>query len=515
MAKAALPSETTCNIRHVHIECPICLTRFIDPKILDCQHSFCLKCLQELVDKQDPKTDFIICPVCSKETSIPDEGPSALLNCFLLRSLIDDVINPDGSEEDINPPISSCEGCDEGLEAVSRCVDCDANFCKTCLENHAKLKNHRHHKIVNAIGSSNERLRVTDKPGSSKCRKHTDQELCFYCDTCDSPVCPKCAVFDHRASEHDVSAIKDSIRSYRQAVEEALMKFDECRKEFKKVDDSIKHSQHRFQVMVDQALRDIVAKEEKEVEKIRKASRLLQERVTQISKGRGEEFERKRISNHDKVSRAEQIVASVNDLMQQADDFELLDLKPKVMHNLTFLKELRFQTVQRGKPFVRFKGHDVVTDADIGEILKEWEVKMEFGTKGKAFGAAPSTGLFGQTAAATAPSGKTYKGASSLFSVGASSRSFVDKVQSGTTVKFKPVISTDTDIRSGVTSNINTRHLVITAMKEYENKCVEELRLEDYARAIEDLKQQIEILVHTLSLATITPKGKEHGSAWK
>ncbi|XP_033639131.1 E3 ubiquitin-protein ligase TRIM56-like [Asterias rubens] len=515
MAEAALPSETTCKIRHVHIECPICLTRFIDPKILDCQHSFCLKCLQELVDKQDPKTDFIICPVCREKTSVPDKGPSALPNSFFLSSLIDDVINPDGSEEDINPPISSCEGCDEGLEAVSRCVDCDANFCKTCLQNHAKFKNHRHHKIVNAVGSSNERLRVKDKPGSLKCRKHTDQELCFYCDTCVSSVCPKCAVFHHRASEHDLSAIKDSIRSYRQAVEEALMKFDECRKEFKKVDDSITNSQHRLQIMVDRALNDIVAKEDKEVEKIRKASLLLQERVTQISKERGEEFERKRISNREKMSRAEQIVASVNDLMQQADDFELLDLKPKVMHNLTFHEELRFQTVQRGKSLVRFKGHDVVTDADIGEILKELEVEMEeFGTKGKAFGAAPSTGLFGQTAAATAPSGKTYAGASSLFSVGASSRSFADKAQGGTTVKFKPVISTDTDTKRGVTTYINTRHMFITAMKEYENKCVEELRLEDYAMAIEDLKQK-EILTNTLSLAAITPKEEEHGGVWK
>ncbi|XP_071795874.1 uncharacterized protein [Asterias amurensis] len=388
MAEAALHTETTCKIRQVHIECPICLTRFIDPKILDCQHSFCLKCLQELVDRHDPKTRFITCPVCREKTSIPAKGPSALLNSFLLSSLIDDVINPKSPEVDINPLVSICEGCDEGLDAVSRCVDCEANFCKTCLEYHAKIKLNRHHRVVNAAGSSNEGSRDKTKTCPTKCRKHTDQELCFYCVTCDLLVCPKCAVLDHRSSNHNLSEINDSIRLYRLAVEEALMKFDECRKQFQKVDNSIKHSQHRLQTMVDQALRDIVAKEEEEVANIRKASRLFQDRITQIGQERGEEFGRIQISNSDQMSRAEQIVASVNDLMQHADDFELLDLKPKVMHNLTFHKELQFQTVQHSKSFIWFKGHDVVTDADIGEILEEekWEVKTEFGKSGECEG---------------------------------------------------------------------------------------------------------------------------------
>ncbi|XP_071808190.1 uncharacterized protein [Asterias amurensis] len=389
MAEAALPTtETTCKISHVHIECPICLSRFTDPKILDCLHSFCFKCLQELIDKQDPKTDLIICPVCKKETSIPDEGLSDLLSCFFLSSLFDDVINLEGPKEDINPPVLTCVWCDESLGVVSRCVDCDANFCKTCLKNHAKLKDHKHHQIVDAVSSSTERPKDKDKTEPPKCRKHTDQELRFYCDTCDLLACPVCAVFDHRESNHNLSEINDSIRSYRLAVDEALQKFDECRKQFQKVDDSIKHSHRRLQLMVDRALRDIVAKEEEEITKIRNASRLLQERVTQIGQERGEEFEGIQCSNHEKSRRAEQIVASVNDLMQHADNFELLGLKPKVMQNLDFHKELRFQTVQHSKSNIGFKGHDIVTDADLGEILEEekWEVKTEFGKKGEGKG---------------------------------------------------------------------------------------------------------------------------------
>ncbi|KAM9332405.1 uncharacterized protein KZ484_017515 isoform 2-T3 [Pholidichthys leucotaenia] len=52
--------------------------------------------------------------------------------------------------------------------------------------------------------------------------------------------------------------------------------------------------------------------------------------------------------------------------------------------------------------------------------------------------------------------------------------------QSGTTIKFRPAIENDTMVIAGVTTAISIRHQHITAMKEYENKSVEELRLEDY-----------------------------------
>ena len=88
------------------------------------------------------------------------------------------------------------------------------------------------------------------------------------------------------------------------------------------------------------------------------------------------------------MNRAEQIIASVKDLMQQAEDFELLDLKPKVMHNLEFHKDLQFESAQHSQSFVGFKCHDVVHDADLGEILDEekWQLKTEFGKKGEGDG---------------------------------------------------------------------------------------------------------------------------------
>ncbi|XP_034539547.1 nuclear pore complex protein Nup98-Nup96 isoform X2 [Notolabrus celidotus] len=90
-----------------------------------------------------------------------------------------------------------------------------------------------------------------------------------------------------------------------------------------------------------------------------------------------------------------------------------------------------------------------------------------------SFGTSTSSGgLFGSTNTTSNPFG----GAASLFG----GSGFSATQQPGTTVKFNPPTGSDTMVKAGVTTNINTKHQCITAMKEYENKSLEELRLEDY-----------------------------------
>lgn len=51
----------------------------------------------------------------------------------------------------------------------------------------------------------------------------------------------------------------------------------------------------------------------------------------------------------------------------------------------------------------------------------------------------------------------------------------------GTTIKFQPLLGSDTMLKNGTNTTISTRHQCITAMKEYEGKSMEELRWEDYS----------------------------------
>ena len=68
------------------LECPICLEEIKDPKMLPCQHSFCMEdCLKSLVESNSVSKE-IICPICRKKCSVPRKG---FPNNYTLQSLLE------------------------------------------------------------------------------------------------------------------------------------------------------------------------------------------------------------------------------------------------------------------------------------------------------------------------------------------------------------------------------------------------------------------------------------------
>ena len=59
------------------LECPICFEQFNQPKVLKCQHSFCLEpCLKNMVKSNTRASAkmkyFVECPICRKKYSGDD-----------------------------------------------------------------------------------------------------------------------------------------------------------------------------------------------------------------------------------------------------------------------------------------------------------------------------------------------------------------------------------------------------------------------------------------------------------
>ena len=69
------------------LECPICLEQLKNPKMLPCQHSFCMEnCMKKLQKHRHGKQFHVNCPICRKENYIPKNG---FPNNYVLQSLLD------------------------------------------------------------------------------------------------------------------------------------------------------------------------------------------------------------------------------------------------------------------------------------------------------------------------------------------------------------------------------------------------------------------------------------------
>ena len=91
------------------LECPICLEKFKSPRMLPCQHSFCVEpCLKGIVDLTRKSVQ---CAICRKVHNLPQEGVDGLPKNLLLQDLLDlqsetSVANS-SSIDKRNPPLGN------------------------------------------------------------------------------------------------------------------------------------------------------------------------------------------------------------------------------------------------------------------------------------------------------------------------------------------------------------------------------------------------------------------------
>ncbi|XP_078657960.1 tripartite motif-containing protein 2-like [Branchiostoma floridae x Branchiostoma belcheri] len=205
------------------LTCQVCMLHFRDPKILPCLHTFCKVCLEEWATKQPP----LECPICRIPVSLPDQGVDGLKTNFYVNNLLDFVAAKKGAEPGV--PCQVCEGNVEGSK--SWCVDCAVLLCESCTAMHRKIPGTRDHELVPQDV-------MTAKDGADRfqrkrhCDKHKNQELVFYCESCQALVCTACTVIDHRpGKDHNPVEIATVAQKKTEKLQELLQEMDPRQKE--------------------------------------------------------------------------------------------------------------------------------------------------------------------------------------------------------------------------------------------------------------------------------------------
>ncbi len=80
-------AEKVINKLDEQINCSICLDTYTDPKLLQCFHTYCTKCLIPLVRNRQGQLT-LTCPACRQVTPIPPNGVRALQSAFQINDLI-------------------------------------------------------------------------------------------------------------------------------------------------------------------------------------------------------------------------------------------------------------------------------------------------------------------------------------------------------------------------------------------------------------------------------------------
>merc|ERR1712002_807389 len=132
------------------LTCCVCLDRYRTPKLLPCQHSYCLEpCMEGLVDyvKRQVK-----CPECRAEHRIPYNGIQGFPTNYTLTKFLELHAEITGELPDPNADaiMSRCAVCSEKAY-VNLCAHCDKKVCDTCKAAHCDILKREISRINNQI----------------------------------------------------------------------------------------------------------------------------------------------------------------------------------------------------------------------------------------------------------------------------------------------------------------------------------------------------------------------------
>lgn len=284
-----------------HLNCPVCLDPFQDPKVLNCLHSFCSKCLHKIWQKQldvRQEQQHISCPVCRKVSLLPSEGIAGLPDNFLINNLLGSM---QLTEQPSPAPVgrlnaktrqswsgafaaslpaqlpspgaklgpTKCGNCGEkSIEFC--CLDCNIALCSPCAHVHRKQLTTRSHTTRHLDGLSTSFEPSLLHSGPHLCGEHPDEVLKLYCRPCKQCICRDCALLAHR--DHEYVFLKDIVEEKKQHLETLIADGEQVMEQLHQATRHLQHSMDELQQSADEtatAIRHFIDKHLQAIEQRR------------------------------------------------------------------------------------------------------------------------------------------------------------------------------------------------------------------------------------------------------
>ena len=307
----------------VNLTCPICYQLFNNPKYLPCHHSNCEQCLEKMQVQNK-----IICPECRNEATVPPGGVKDLPNNFFINRMVDELVlkrKVEGEKE------VKCDECDEDEPVVAYCPDCNMFFCQICNELHKRSKRFRGHGIVPLTElRSNKSIPLEAKIKISLCKEH-DEQLKYYCETCEQLVCLYCTVKEHNGHNHDI--VKKMATKHRNELKDVTAPVDKMIRDLSKVHANIDKMKKKIRRQgdkvdkkIDQHYNELVQKLMRQKEQVKQQAH---DAVSQKEKALTVQLEEVEYAQAEVLSMKE-----LKDAIEKSSDQEALSAKKQVIDRM-------------------------------------------------------------------------------------------------------------------------------------------------------------------------------------
>lgn len=202
------------DISEGFLRCSICMESYDTvnrkPKMLQCIHSFCLPCLEELEGQLQCEGKLFSCPLCRAPAVLPSSGVKDLPVNFLLISLMERLSMVDTSGD----ASKMCSFCKQDADLLF-CIDCKFHICPLCKMNHDKIPGTGDHTVIPIEKLSDEKyVKEVLASQTPRCNKHREEKLRFYCLSCCQLVCRDCMLVAHRG--HDCAEAESQVNGVRE-----------------------------------------------------------------------------------------------------------------------------------------------------------------------------------------------------------------------------------------------------------------------------------------------------------
>ncbi|XP_077988015.1 tripartite motif-containing protein 2-like [Glandiceps talaboti] len=358
--------------------CSICSERYKNAKILPCIHTFCQHCLSKWVTT----AGILECPVCRRSHRLPDGGVASLQSNFFVNNLVEEFDQRDtGSTES-----KGCDGClTENSDRFVWCIECSMKLCDNCARTHGRLPSTRTHRLI----SLDEYQSVKSKDPTMVpvqscvyCDKHPENQVKFFCETCEVPICSDCTVVDHRVTdEHKHKYLKDAAAGYKKEVTMMVNKLKEKEKEATDSTTTIQQMSDALDVSFNT---EQVKVKEHMTKTIQEITRIIQSNGEQLLKQLNDEYEARKTTLQAQLKElggSQNDMSSVREFAENLTEYgnpaQLMATKKGVTVQTQQLLDLQTKCTPAADDFMVFKPNDdFCATKSLGSVTL-FEVKLQ------------------------------------------------------------------------------------------------------------------------------------------